>query len=77
MKGALKTKHSRAFNWLIAQILYGLVLFSSWNEDFSQIFQQPRPNVPFGTGGLEFLLLLFQDKSKAKIGSLLMYYIDI
>jgi hypothetical protein len=41
MKGALKTKHSRALISLIDQNLYGLVLFSFWNEDFSQIFQQP------------------------------------
>ena len=62
MEGVLKTKHSRALTLLIVKILYGLVLFSSCNEDFSQIFQKPRPNVPFGTGGLDFLVLLCQDK---------------
>jgi hypothetical protein len=41
MKGALKTKHSRALISLIVKMLYGLVLFSSCNEDFSQIFQKP------------------------------------
>jgi len=45
---------------VMVQRLNGLVLFSERNAAFSQFFQKPRPNVPFGTGGLDFLVLFDQ-----------------
>jgi len=53
---------------LVEAALFCLVNEMKLSANF---FQQPRPNVPFGTGGLEFLVLLFQDKSTTILNLLL------
>jgi len=44
----------------------GIVLFSEWNAALANFFNSPA-RMYIRTGGLEFLVLLFQDKSTTMV----------